>query len=69
MRKITFHQLRHTHTSILDYLGVNELEISRRLGHSKLSTTRNTYTHIFKKTDTEMTEKMDNLYRKLITQK
>ncbi|MFV0517399.1 MAG: tyrosine-type recombinase/integrase [Aminipila sp.] len=69
LRKITFHQLRHTHTSILDYLGVSEVQISKRLGHSQLSTTRNTYTHIFNNSDQEAAEKMDNYFQKFVQQK
>ncbi|QAT43479.1 tyrosine-type recombinase/integrase [Aminipila luticellarii] len=69
LRKITFHQLRHTHTSILDYLGVSEIQISKRLGHSQLSTTRNTYTHIFNNSDQEAAQKMDDYFSKLINQK
>lgn len=67
LRKITFHQLRYTHTSILDYLNVNETQISKRLGHSQLSTTRNTYTHIFNNTDKEASEKTDGFFKDIST--
>ena len=62
LRRITFHSLRHTHTSILDGLGVSEVEISKRLGHSQLSTTRNIYTHIFNESDTYASKKLDDFY-------
>jgi len=44
--RITFHGLRHTHASILLYKGVNTLAVSKRLGHSNVSTTQNIYFHI-----------------------
>ncbi|MFK8243890.1 MULTISPECIES: tyrosine-type recombinase/integrase [unclassified Facklamia] len=46
--KITIHALRHTHASLLLYAGVNIGYISQRLGHSNISETLNTYTHIVK---------------------
>jgi len=45
---ITMHGLRHTHASILIAAGVSIPSISRRLGHSNMSTTQNTYLHIIK---------------------
>ncbi len=58
LRKITFHQLRHTHATMLHYLGVDMLNISRRLGHAQPSTTTNIYTHIFADVDTEISSKI-----------
>lgn len=51
---ITMHGLRHTHTSLLAYLDTNKLDISRRLGHSQLSTTLNIYTHMFEESDKQI---------------
>lgn len=51
---ITMHGLRHTHTSLLAYLNTNKLDISRRLGHSQLSTTLNIYTHMFEESDKQI---------------
>lgn len=48
---ITLHGLRHTHTSLLAYMQTDKLEISKRLGHSQLSTTLNIYTHLFEDSD------------------
>lgn len=48
---LTLHGLRHTHTSLLAYMEMNKVEISKRLGHSQLSTTLNIYTHIFDDSD------------------
>jgi integrase len=51
---ITFHGLRHTHASILYEVGASSHEISKRLRHSRVSTTDNIYIHMSerKKKDT-----------------
>lgn len=51
--RITFHGLRHTHASILLYKGVSVLSVSRRLGHSSITTTQSTYLHIIKELETQ----------------
>jgi len=43
---ITIHSLRHTHVSLLIYAGVSIASISKRLGHSSVTTTQETYLHI-----------------------
>lgn len=45
VRPIRFHDLRHTHASILIKSGVNIKVVSERLGHSDVATTLNIYTH------------------------
>lgn len=49
---IGLHGFRHTHATLLFESGVNPKEIQHRLGHSDISMTLNTYTHI-----TDQTEK------------
>jgi integrase len=41
-----FHSLRHTHASMLIASGVDILAVSRRLGHSRASTTLDVYGHV-----------------------
>jgi integrase len=48
---VRFHDLRHTHASILIGKGVDILTISRRLGHYKPSVTLDTYGHLIKGAD------------------
>lgn len=50
---ITVHGLRHTHASELLYAGVSIQYISKRLGHSDIQTTLNTYTHIVKELEAQ----------------
>lgn len=45
-KNLTCHGLRHTHGSLLLYKDVNIKYISRRLGHSDIGTTLQTYSHI-----------------------
>lgn len=43
---IRFHDLRHTHATILLLLGENPKVIQERLGHDSISTTLDTYSHV-----------------------
>lgn len=45
IRSITLHQFRHSHASLLFNQGIEIHDISKRLGHSRPSTTLNIYTH------------------------
>ena len=45
IRPITLHQFRHSHATLLFNNGIVLHEISKRLGHSKTSTTLDIYTH------------------------
>jgi integrase len=56
--RITFHGLRHTHASILLYKGVSVLSVSKRLGHSNITTTQSTYLHIIKELENQDQEKI-----------
>lgn len=47
--KFNFHSLRHTHATMLLENGANIKDIQQRLGHSKLATTMDTYSHVTKK--------------------
>ena len=50
------HKFRHTMASILIYSGVDTVTVSKRLGHSQVSTTQNTYAHLIQKADMESAE-------------
>ncbi|WP_056989643.1 tyrosine-type recombinase/integrase [Lacticaseibacillus camelliae] len=56
--RITFHGLRHTHASVLLYQGVSVLSVSKRLGHSNISTTQSTYLHIIKELEAQDNDKI-----------
>lgn len=44
---IKVHDFRHSHASLLANEGINIQEIARRLGHSDVTTTWNTYSHLY----------------------
>jgi integrase len=44
--KITFHDLRHTHASLLLKQGTHPKIVSERLGHSSIQMTLDTYSHL-----------------------
>lgn len=46
LQKIRFHDLRHTHATILLQLGEHPKIVSERLGHSKISITLDIYSHV-----------------------
>lgn len=48
---IGLHCFRHTHATLLFESGVNPKEIQHRLGHSDISMTLDTYTHITSQTE------------------
>nr|WP_317628512.1 tyrosine-type recombinase/integrase [Latilactobacillus curvatus] len=41
-----FHSLRHTHATMLLEAGEKMKVVSERLGHSRISTTMDTYSHV-----------------------
>lgn len=49
MIQFNFHALRHTHATLLIENGANMKDVQERLGHSRLSTTMDTYTHVTKR--------------------
>lgn len=55
-----FHSLRHTHATTLIELGANIKDVQARLGHSRLSTTMDTYTHVTKTMQANTIELFEN---------
>lgn len=50
------HKFRHTMASLLYYNGFDGVTISKRLGHSKVSTTSDIYSHVIKQADEKASE-------------
>ena len=61
IRKIRVHDIRHSHASLLIELGFSPLLIAERLGHEKVDTTLNTYSHLYPNKQAELVEKLENL--------
>lgn len=56
-----FHSLRHTHATLLIENGANIKTVQNRLGHSKVSTTMDTYAHVTDKMKTEAVDILENI--------
>jgi integrase len=54
VKKIRVHDLRHSHVSLLIYLGCNILIIAYRLGHKDTQMTLNIYGHMFPNNQKEL---------------
>lgn len=55
---ITVHSLRHTHASLLLFAGVSIASVARRLGHSSMTTTQETYLHIIQELENQDNDKI-----------
>ena len=59
--EIRFHDLRHTAATLMLQQGINPKIVQERLGHSDISLTLNTYSHVLPHMQEEAAEKMDEL--------
>lgn len=62
VKEIRIHDLRHSHASLLIELGFTPLLISERLGHEKVQTTLDTYSHLYPNKGDIVANKLDDLY-------
>jgi len=60
--KITPHIFRHSQASILIFMNVDPVTVSKRLGHAQVSTTSDIYTHIMAKADKEAAKKLESIF-------
>lgn len=51
LKHMRFHDLRHTHATLLIANGIDMKTVSSRLGHSNITTTMNIYTHVLSEND------------------
>jgi integrase len=47
LKRITIHEFRHSHASLLCNAGINIKEVARRLGHADVEITMKTYAHLY----------------------
>lgn len=59
---VTFHQLRHTHASILLANSIDAVSVAYRMGHSDPSTTLRTYAHALRRRDTDAADTLDAVF-------
>lgn len=60
---IRFHDLRHSHASLLLSQGVQAKVISERLGHSNINITMDLYSHIYEATNREVANNFDRFLK------
>lgn len=61
VKRIRLHDIRHSHASLLIELGFSPLLIADRLGHEKVETTLNTYSHLYPHKQEEVVQKLQSL--------
>lgn len=59
VKRIRLHDLRHSHASLLVDMGFQPLEIAERLGHEKIETTLNTYSHLYPNKQAELADGLE----------
>ena len=61
VKKIRIHDFRHSHASVLVNNGINIQEVARRLGHSNIEMTWNTYSHLYPREEERATEVLNKI--------
>lgn len=61
VKRIRVHDIRHSHASLLINQGCDALVLADRLGHEKVSTTLNTYSHLFPHKQQELVSNLEQL--------
>ncbi len=63
--EIRFHDLRHLQATLLIHAGTNAAIVSKRLGHSNISITLNTYTHSVEEFDRQSANNFENIIKNI----
>jgi integrase len=61
VKRIRVHDIRHSHASLLVELGFSPLLIAERLGHERVQTTMDTYSHLYPNKQVEVANQLDKL--------
>lgn len=61
LKKIRIHDFRHSHASLLINQGEDYLVVKERLGHASITTTIDTYSHLYPSKQKDLAEKLDEL--------
>jgi hypothetical protein len=62
-QSVGFHDLRHTHATLLLRQGIHPKVVSERLGHSTINITLDTYSHIMPDMQDEAAEKLNGVLK------
>lgn len=63
-KQIRFHDLRHTHATMLLQNGIHPKIVSERLGHSQIGITLDTYSHVLPNMQKEAVQRLDEMFAK-----
>ena len=58
VKKIRIHDIRHSHASLLVEMGFSPLLIAERLGHERVQTTMETYSHLYPNKQVEVANRL-----------
>lgn len=61
LKRIRIHDFRHSHASLLINQGEDYLVVKERLGHASITTTIDTYSHLYPSKQKSLADKLDNL--------
>lgn len=64
IKRIRFHDLRHTHATILLQMGVNPKIVAERLGHSSVQITLDTYSHVLPSMKKDLAEQFSKAMKR-----
>ncbi|WP_029186906.1 tyrosine-type recombinase/integrase [Streptococcus suis] len=62
LKKIRIHDLRHSHASLLINQGEDYLVVKERLGHASITTTIDTYSHLYPSKQKNLASKLDDFF-------
>lgn len=65
-RSVKFHDLRHTHATLLLLQGVNVKVVSERLGHTSIKMTLDTYSHVLPDMQETAVKALEGLFTKTL---
>ncbi len=61
VKRIRVHDIHHSHASLLVEMGFSPLLIAERLGHEKVQTTMDTYSHLYPNKQLEVARQLDGM--------
>lgn len=61
--ELRFHDLRHTHATLLLMMGENPKVVQERLGHAKISITLDTYSHVLPSMQKGVADKLNEAFQ------
>lgn len=64
VKTIRIYDLRHSHASLLVELGFSPLEIAEQLGHERIETTLNTYSHLYPDKQDRLADRLEEEYHR-----